>query len=142
MGVEPDLYGTMLAPVLLNKLPPDVCLIVSCTTGRLEPKIDQLLKYVEEELTARERTAHNVTPTLTHQPDKVKPTATCCLPTLPVQLCHCVATASRTAHQGIAPCLLCYCLEADSQDQWSMFQLPCPGTSWPKLSFYRQMLQV
>lgn len=25
---------------------------------------------------------------------------------LSVQLCHCVATASRTTHQGIAPCLL------------------------------------
>ena len=76
LGVEPDSYGTMLAPVLLNKLPPDVHLIVSCTTGRLEAKIDQLLKYAEEELTARECTAHNATPPLTRQPDKVKPTAT------------------------------------------------------------------
>lgn len=102
LGVEPDSYGTMLAHVLLNKLPPDVRLIISRKTGRPEPKIDQLLKYVEEELTARERTAHNATPPSTRQPDKVKPTAT----VLFVQLCHCVANASRTAHQGIAPWLL------------------------------------
>lgn len=74
LGVKSDSYGAMLAPILLTKLPPDVRLIVSRKTGGSEPKVDQLLKHVEEELAARERTAHNATPPPAHKQDK--PTAT------------------------------------------------------------------
>lgn len=72
LGVESGSYGTMLAPVLLNKLPPDVRLIISRKIGSSEPKVDQLLKHMEEELTARERTTHDTG----HQPEKHKPALT------------------------------------------------------------------
>ena len=73
LGVEHTSYGAMLAPVLLTKLPPDVRLIVSRKVGT-GAKIDQILKHVEEELTARERTAYNPTPPPTRQQDKNKRT--------------------------------------------------------------------
>ena len=70
LGVESDSYGAMLVPILLTKLPPDVRLIVSRKTGGAEPGVDQLLKHVEEELTAREQTAHSVTPPSAHKQGK------------------------------------------------------------------------
>ena len=73
LGVEHTSYGAMLAPVLLTKLPPDVRLIVSRKVGT-GAKIDQILKHVEEELTARERTAYDPTPPPTRQQDKNKRT--------------------------------------------------------------------
>lgn len=69
LGVKPDSYGAMLAPVLLNKLPPDVRLIVSRQTGA-EASVDQILESVEKELTARERTAQDTTHTSTRRQDK------------------------------------------------------------------------
>ena len=37
LGIEPDSYGAMLAPVLLNKLPPDIRLIVSHKIAASDP---------------------------------------------------------------------------------------------------------
>ena len=63
LGVTPDSYGTLLSPVLLNKLPPELRLIVSRKIPESTLNVDSLLKIVEEELLARERTqASNQTP--------------------------------------------------------------------------------
>ena len=75
LGIEPDSYGAMLAPVLLNKLPPDIRLVVSRKIAGSVTKVDQILEHVEVELTARERVAHNMTPP-PRQHDRGKPTAT------------------------------------------------------------------
>ena len=56
LGVKPDTYGTMLSSVLLNKLLPDLRLIVSRQVSGSTLNIDTLMKAVQEELTARERT--------------------------------------------------------------------------------------
>jgi hypothetical protein len=76
LEVESDSFGTMLEPVLMNKLPPDVRLIVSRKTGGSGIKIDELLKHIEEELAARERRAHNTTPPPTQQQERGKARAT------------------------------------------------------------------
>ena len=57
LGVEPESYRAMLSLVLLNKLPPDLCLIVSCKISADDLDMDSLLKTFEQELTARERSA-------------------------------------------------------------------------------------
>ena len=75
LGIEPDSYGAMLAPVLLNKLPPDIHLIVSRKIAVSVTKVDKILEHVEVELTARERAAHNMTPS-PRQHDRGKPNAT------------------------------------------------------------------
>lgn len=38
--MEPSSYGTILVPVLLNKLSPDVHLVISCKNAGSELKID------------------------------------------------------------------------------------------------------
>ena len=55
LGVEPESYGAMLSSVLLNKLPPDLRLIVSRKISADDLDMDNLLKTLEQELTARER---------------------------------------------------------------------------------------
>ena len=74
-GIESESYGAMLAPLLLNKLPPNIRLIVSHKIAGSVTKVDQILEHVEVELTARKCAAHNMTPP-PHQHDKGKPTAT------------------------------------------------------------------
>ena len=53
LGVVPDSYGSLLSPVLLNKLPPELRL-VSRKVSNSTLDVDSLLKIVEEELLARE----------------------------------------------------------------------------------------
>lgn len=57
LGVQPEAYGTMLASVLLGKLPTDLRLIVSRKISDAELTLSSLQEVLEEELTARERTA-------------------------------------------------------------------------------------
>ena len=53
LGVDSKTYGTLLASVLLNKLPQELRLILSRRNSGVE--LDQLLKEVEQEIDARER---------------------------------------------------------------------------------------
>ena len=56
LGVESSSYGGLLVSVLLNKLPQDLQLFVSRKIGESEWKLDEIMRVVEEELGARERT--------------------------------------------------------------------------------------
>ena len=55
LGVTADSYGSLLSSVLLNKLPPDIRLLVSRKVPEDDWSLDVLLKELEEELQARER---------------------------------------------------------------------------------------
>lgn len=55
--VTADSYGSLLASVLLKKIPQDLCLIMTRKAPGSEWKLDSLLEMMEEELIARERTA-------------------------------------------------------------------------------------
>lgn len=48
-------YGALLCPVLLNKLPPDIRLIINRKVASSKLNMDHLLKAFEEELEAREQ---------------------------------------------------------------------------------------
>ena len=93
LGIQPDSYGAMLVPVLRNKLPPEMRLIISRKNGSSEPSVDQLLEYVEEELMAREHTTHEATPPPAHRQDRSKHTATALLASTPRSItpscCYC-----------------------------------------------------
>ena len=90
LGVDSETYGTLLASVLLNKLPQELRLIVSRKTR--DVGLDQLLKEVEEEIDARERAQAT-------QPDTTQPTrrrqepppttATLLSGDSPVNCCYC-----------------------------------------------------
>ena len=59
LGVSPDSYGTLLTSVLLSKLPSELQLIASRKIDEHSWSLDALLKVVEEEIRARERTMVN-----------------------------------------------------------------------------------
>lgn len=50
LGVASDSYGILLSPVLLTKLPSELCLIVSRKVSDSTLDMDSLLNIVEEEL--------------------------------------------------------------------------------------------
>ena len=61
LGVELTSYGAMFSPVLLTKLPPELCLIVSRKISSTHLNMDNLLKTFEEELVARGRASGSKT---------------------------------------------------------------------------------
>ena len=71
LGVSPESYGGLLASVLMNKLPQELQLIVSRRIGEGEWKLDGMMKVIEEEVQARERT----TAPAVKKPNKELPTA-------------------------------------------------------------------
>jgi hypothetical protein len=74
LGVESGSYGGLLASVLLNKLPQEFQLLVSRKIGEGEWKLDEMMKVMEEEIRARERTGATASPTM-KKPTKEPPTA-------------------------------------------------------------------
>ena len=73
LGIEADTYGTLLSPVLLTKLPPDLRLIVSRKVSDSNLDIDALLETFELELTARERANPQRTPPSKRSQDRRTP---------------------------------------------------------------------
>lgn len=59
LGVTSESYGSLLSSVLLSRLPQDLHLIISRRVPDSEWNLDSLLREVEEELAARERTVAN-----------------------------------------------------------------------------------
>ena len=55
LGVDPETYGRLLSPILLNKLPSDIHLIVSREICEEDWTLDALLNIVEREVEVRER---------------------------------------------------------------------------------------
>ena len=55
LGVLSESYGGLLTSVLINKLPPEIKLIVSRATARESWDLDQVMKIFEQEIDARER---------------------------------------------------------------------------------------
>ena len=71
MGIQADSYGTLLVPMLLSKLPDDVKLEMSRGVEDGKWKLDDLLKKLIDEITARERcTSVSVSPTYPSGPKK------------------------------------------------------------------------
>ena len=59
LGVTSKSYGSLLSSALLSRLPQDLRLIISRRVPDSEWNLDSLLREVEEELAARERTVAN-----------------------------------------------------------------------------------
>ena len=63
LGVSPESYGSLLASVLLNKLPQELRLIVSRKITDGDWSLDALMEVMEQEVEARERTVTNISQT-------------------------------------------------------------------------------
>ena len=75
LGVERESYGTMLTSVLLTKLPPEIRLVVTRKVPGDDLDLEILLKVLEEELVARER-SRDPTRSNRHPQDKFRPAPT------------------------------------------------------------------
>ena len=127
LGVDTDSYGTMLSSVFLNKLPPELRLIISRQTSGSAIVVDTLMKIVEEELTARERTAGPASLSRrNHEKDKSKPTSMSLLVTLASASCllllSTISPFNRLLHRPRSQLT-----STNPQDQWTLFQLPSEG---------------
>jgi len=70
LGIPPDSYGSLISSVLINKLPQELCLIVSCEARGEEWELNELMKIIEGEIETRERA------TVTKSTNGVPPTGT------------------------------------------------------------------
>ena len=94
LGIESDSYGNLLCPVLLNKIPADLQLIVSRKVSEADWNLDLLMVAIEEEVTARERVgAGHGRPSLRRGEYKSPPTATTLVSgetsSTPMPCCYC-----------------------------------------------------
>ena len=55
LGCASDTYGTMLIPIIMEKLPTEISLLISRKFGNEEWDIKEILKELEKELLAREK---------------------------------------------------------------------------------------
>ena len=55
LKVKEETYGSLLCPVLINKIPPDVQLIVCRKAPEADWELKTLMSAIEEEIVARER---------------------------------------------------------------------------------------
>jgi len=55
LKVKEETYGSLLCPVLINKLPPDLQLIVSRKVPEADWELKTLMSTIEEEIVASER---------------------------------------------------------------------------------------
>lgn len=63
LGVESNSYGSLLSSVLIQKIPPELQLILSREVGERSWNLDDLLQRLQEEIAARERVGAPSAPT-------------------------------------------------------------------------------
>ena len=138
--MEPTAYGSMLVPVLLNKLPPDARFIISRRNGGSEPDIDQLLRQVEEELAARERSFFFTS----NLPDReVEIKFHCSSYKHEANLCTIMLLLpSKALAKGLYSCNKYCCSKGNTTKQWSLLQLFNERTSEQSLPFIGKMQQL
>ena len=54
LGVEPEWYGSLLIPVIMAKLPTNICLQIARLMKRDVWHMDELLKVIKEEVEVKE----------------------------------------------------------------------------------------
>ena len=59
LGVDSAAYGSLLAPVLMKRIPQEIALIISREVKEDSWNLDDLLKIIEREIQARERTTQD-----------------------------------------------------------------------------------
>ena len=70
IGILVSAYGSMLSSILVNKLPPEIRLIISCEIARNSWDLDKGMSIIEQEVDARERAS---VPTIRASPTGFKP---------------------------------------------------------------------
>ena len=55
LGVEPEHYGALLIPIVIGKLPPEICLIINRKLAEIGYSLPKLSDFLKEEIQVREK---------------------------------------------------------------------------------------
>ena len=89
LGITTESYGRLLAPVVMNKLPNELQLLIGRKVGDDEWNLEVILRELLQEIEARERASSNTAPQA-RRPPKLPPTAaTFLLDGTLIQCCFC-----------------------------------------------------
>lgn len=141
LGIDFGSYGALLCPVLLNKLPQDVRLIISRSTSSTELNMDRLLSAFEEELQVRERAADTILPQRRLPARGQSMSSTSALisqtqePSSGITCCYCEQPHSEL----LSPWL---CSQADTKNKWPLLQLSSEGPPRTPLQITRTMPEM
>ena len=93
LGVESSSYGSLLLSVLLQKLPSELCLVLSREVSEADWNLNELLKQLEREIEARERAAMSTSQTVKKQgrdpPTSASTAAALLSPSTTPNCCYC-----------------------------------------------------
>ena len=128
LGVSPESYGSLLASVLLNKLPQELRLIVSRKITDGDWSLDALMEVMEQEVEARERTVTNISQTGRRagkdQHTAVALMSSSCNPSC----CYCQQSHPSTI------CRVVTQVEASTEKIRTVFYLSTEGPHWSGMS--------
>ena len=96
LGVDSASYGTLLTSILTSKIPHDLSLIISREVPQDEWEFEAILKVIEREVEARERTAESYVPS---KHGREYPTAASLLSNNPIQGSCCYCSQSHVSSQ-------------------------------------------
>ena len=124
LGVESSSYGSILFLVLLQKLPPELRLILSREIREDDWNLDSLLKQMEEEIKARERAMPPSTqPLTTKKIGSINDSTGTASTLLAPSNMHSMLFSPRPSVQWMQDCARCWRKEADSDEIRQMFHL-------------------
>ena len=55
LGIDSESYGQLLSSILMNKLPAEMRLIISCELGGGKWNVDEIMRLINHEIEARKR---------------------------------------------------------------------------------------
>ena len=119
LGVDSATFGSLLAPVLMKRIPQEIALIVSREGKEVSWNLDDLLKIIEREIQARERTTQDANGTA-RRSNREPATATALLTdnSVPALRCFCnkphASQACRTVYLQLSNRSSVYDVQGDA----------------------------
>eukprot|EP00731_Ephydatia_muelleri_P024188 Em0016g459a len=140
LGISSDSYGSLLASVLLNRLPPELRVMVTREITDEEWNLAKVMEIFQKELDARERAAVSTTSTFQgKKPVKDVPTASSLLTgDSTINCCFCGQSHIRSLCEGHR----CGSSKADTDQGRKMLPLLAETSFEQKLSILHEMLQL
>ena len=141
LGVASETYSSLLSPVLLNKLPTDLRLIVSREISEEDWNIDALLKVVEREIEAcATHWDKSSTATSTIGEDSTNHHNIDLWSYVDYPLMLLLPTGPSI--EQLSGCDPCRGTQANSEKEWTLLPMSEKGSCWPSLPLLWEVLQV
>lgn len=127
-----ETYSSFLALILMNKLPTELRLIVSCKTAESALDFELLMKTLEEETVARDRTMVSVSQLPPQRSQNPSSAATLMSGASPAVTFQCELQDSYAGERS----------KADTPELWSVLHVSSQGPRRSQLPIQHEVLQV